>query len=99
MLLSRGLKKNPTGYLVVTTVIAIGIWLERYVAWDPAVEQRQAQAVPSTQQECACVKPKINQRTPSRSSFHRHFRPAELTKSVGAAIQLNQPGRTRRSGS
>jgi hypothetical protein len=37
MLLSRGLKKIPAAYLTVTTVIAIGLWLERYMQVVPSV--------------------------------------------------------------
>ncbi len=37
VLLSRGVKKNPTAYLLVTAVIAVGIWLERYVVIMPSV--------------------------------------------------------------
>lgn len=37
MLLSRGLKKTKAGYLVVTTVLAVGIWLERFLVNMPSV--------------------------------------------------------------
>jgi hypothetical protein len=37
MLLSRGLKKIPAAYMVVATVLAVGIWLERYVVIMPSV--------------------------------------------------------------
>lgn len=37
MLLSRGLKKIPAAYLTVTSVIAVGLWLERYMQVYPSV--------------------------------------------------------------
>jgi hypothetical protein len=37
MLLSRGLKKSPPAYLLVTFIIATGIWLERFLVVMPAV--------------------------------------------------------------
>ncbi len=37
MLLSRGLKKIPAAYLTVTGVIAVGIWLERFMQVMPSV--------------------------------------------------------------
>ncbi len=37
MLLSRGLKKIPAAYLTVTGVIAVGLWLERYMQVMPSV--------------------------------------------------------------
>lgn len=37
MLLSRGLKKIPAAYLTVTGVIAVGLWLERYMQVYPSV--------------------------------------------------------------
>lgn len=37
MLTSRGLKKTPTAYLAVTILLAIGIWLERFLVNMPGV--------------------------------------------------------------
>ena len=37
MLLSRGLKKIPAAYLTVTGVLAVGIWLERFLVVMPSV--------------------------------------------------------------
>jgi hypothetical protein len=37
MLLSRGIKKIPSAYLMVLGVIAIGIWLERFLVVQPSV--------------------------------------------------------------
>ncbi|MDP6932036.1 MAG: hypothetical protein QGG40_03930, partial [Myxococcota bacterium] len=37
VLLSRGLKKIPSAYLSITSVIAIGLWLERYLVVTPSV--------------------------------------------------------------
>lgn len=37
MLLSRSLKKMPSAYLAVSGIIAVGIWLERYIVVTPSV--------------------------------------------------------------
>ncbi len=37
MLLSRGLKKTPVGYFTVATILAIGIWLERFTVVMPSI--------------------------------------------------------------
>jgi hypothetical protein len=37
MLTSRGLKKTPSGYLTVASILAVGIWLERFLVNMPGV--------------------------------------------------------------
>ena len=37
MLLSRGLKKIPVAYMTVASIIAIGLWLERFITCVPSV--------------------------------------------------------------